>query len=247
MANARAIKLVDAGSGVGVLQEFVDGDALDLAGAVNEAAAVTLASASTVAIGAAAANTINVSGSNTVNAFDVAPSGVTRRLVFGGSLTLTHNTASLILPTAASIVTAAGDTAEFISLGSGNWRCAWYQRADGKALAFVPYYETTVAWTLGGSITITHGLGVVPKRVEFEVVAKVAINLLAIGQAEELGGTYVPYGVATTQYGVAAGRKTTSNLIVGVGNGGLVSTNSSGTMGAVSPSQGDLKVKVWGA
>lgn len=97
--------------------------------ALNEAPIVTLASAATVNIGAAASNTINISGANAITAFDVAASGVVRRLVFQGALQLTHNATSLILPGAANITTASGDSAEFVSLGGGNWRCLRYQRA----------------------------------------------------------------------------------------------------------------------
>jgi len=53
---------------------------------------------------------------------------------FSGALTLTHNATSLILPGGASITTAAGDVAYFVSLGSGNWRCTGYQKANGQAV-----------------------------------------------------------------------------------------------------------------
>lgn len=106
-----------------------------LTSALNEAPAVTIASASTVNIGAAAANTISVSGTTTITAFDAIAASAVRRLVFGGALTLTHNGTSLILPTGANITTAAGDVAEFVSLGSGNWRCVNYMRASGAALS----------------------------------------------------------------------------------------------------------------
>ncbi|WP_324730966.1 hypothetical protein [Pseudomonas paeninsulae] len=101
--------------------------------ALNEAAIVTLASAATVDIGAAKANTISISGTTTITALGTIASGALRRLVFQGALTLTHNATSLILPTVANITTAAGDVAEFVSLGSGNWRCISYLRADGLA------------------------------------------------------------------------------------------------------------------
>lgn len=106
-----------------------------LSSALNEAPVVTIASASTVNIGAAAANTISVSGTTTITAFDSIASGAKRVVVFQGILTLTHNSTSLILPTAANITTAAGDVAEFVSLGSGNWRCTGYMRASGQPLA----------------------------------------------------------------------------------------------------------------
>ena len=106
-----------------------------ISSALNEAPLVTLASAATVNISAAAANTINISGTTTITAFDSIASGAKRVLVFQGALTLTHNSTSLILPTATNVITAAGDIAEFVSLGSGNWRCTNYQRADGTPLA----------------------------------------------------------------------------------------------------------------
>lgn len=105
-----------------------------LAGAINEAPTVTLASASTVNIGAAAANTISISGTASITAFDTVAAGAVRRLIFQGVLTLTYNATSLILPTSASITTAANDAATFLSLGSGNWKCVNYSKADGSAL-----------------------------------------------------------------------------------------------------------------
>lgn len=107
-----------------------------LTGALNEAPIVTIASAATVNIGAATANTVSISGTVTITAFDTIASGALRRLHFQAALTLTHNGTSLILPTAANITTAAGDVAEFVSLGAGNWRCLNYQRANGDSVAF---------------------------------------------------------------------------------------------------------------
>jgi len=245
MASARALKLVDAGSGEGILQEFLDGEALTLAGALDEAAPVTIAAASTVNIGAAAANTINVSGTTTITAFDVAPSGVTRKVLFSGVLTLSHNPLSLILPGGANIATAAGDSATFQSLGGGNWRCTSYQRSDGRALVGGLYYETTVAWTGGGILTVNHNLGVIPGSVTFELVAKTAIFQLAAGQVEEVSpGPFVQFGTPTTQYGVTANRKTTTTVMVNIANAGLVMSQANGNSGAVTPAQVDLKIKV---
>ena len=105
-----------------------------MTGALNEAAAVTLASGATLDIGTANSNTINVTGTTTITSLGTAAAGVRRRLVFAGALTLTHNATSLILPGAANIATAAGDVAEMLSLGSGNWKCVTYQKADGAAI-----------------------------------------------------------------------------------------------------------------
>jgi hypothetical protein len=104
--------------------------------AFNEAAEVALASAATVNIGAAAANSVQITGTTTITGLGSAAAGIRRSLRFAGALTLTHNATSLILPGGANIATAANDTAEFLSLGSGNWVCTAYKRQDGTALAF---------------------------------------------------------------------------------------------------------------
>lgn len=102
--------------------------------ALNEAPAVTIASSTTPAIGAAVGNSILLTGTVTVTGFDTIAAGAFRRVRFAGILTLTYNATSLVLPTAASITTAANDVGEFLSLGSGNWFCTSYTRASGAAL-----------------------------------------------------------------------------------------------------------------
>jgi hypothetical protein len=93
-----------------------------------------IASAGTTNIAAATGNYVHVTGTTTITALGTAQAGASRVVVFDGILTLTHNGTSLILPTGASITTAAGDSAMFVSEGSGNWKCVDYQRADGTAL-----------------------------------------------------------------------------------------------------------------
>lgn len=119
-------------------------------GKVDSGSFGTLASASTTNIGAANGNFGDITGTTTITAFDTVTAGITRKIRFTGVLTLTYNATTLILPTAANIVTASGDTATFISLGSGNWICTQYQRANGTALstaAASSYRRTTVTGT----------------------------------------------------------------------------------------------------
>lgn len=122
----------------------------------------TIASGSAVAIGAAAGRTILVTGNTTITAFDSVDAGITKQVIFGAALTLTHNATSLILPGGANITTAAGDAAIMLSLGSGNWRCIAYQKADGTALVgggfnvvgMIPaHYERSRKWAQKGSDT----------------------------------------------------------------------------------------------
>jgi hypothetical protein len=118
-----------------------------MSGAAFNEAFATIASATTTNIGAAAGNYLQVTGTTTITAFDTVQAGTERTLEFAGALTLTHNSTSLILPSGASIPTAAGDVAIFRSEGSGNWRCVDYTKANGQPLAGLPTTQQLVrAW-----------------------------------------------------------------------------------------------------
>jgi hypothetical protein len=103
----------------------------------------TIASAATTDIGSKSAGSLTISGTTTITSLGTISAGIRKNVVFSGILILTYNATSLILPSNASITTAAGDTAEFESLGAGNWRCNWYQRDDGSALSFADASVTT--------------------------------------------------------------------------------------------------------
>lgn len=93
-----------------------------------------IASAATIDLGSATGDYVNITGTTTITALGTATAGVERTATFTGALTFTHNATSLILPGAANIATAAGDTAVLRSLGSGNWKCVDYCRASGQAI-----------------------------------------------------------------------------------------------------------------
>lgn len=94
-----------------------------------------IASAGTISVGEG--GFFNVTGTTTITDIDFATDKAGRKvwLKFAGILTLTHHATTLILPTGANIVTAAGDVACFVSEGSDNVRCVSYTRASGAALA----------------------------------------------------------------------------------------------------------------
>jgi len=93
-----------------------------------------VASAGTISLGEG--GYFNITGTTTITDFDFATDKAGRKawVKFAGALTLTHNASTLILPTGASIVTAAGDTACFVSEDTDIVRCVAYQRASGAAL-----------------------------------------------------------------------------------------------------------------
>lgn len=148
-------------------------------GAINEAPLTTIASAATVNLAAATSNTVNISGTTTITGFGTFAAGATRRLIFQGALTLTHNATSLILPGGANITTAAGDAAEFVSLGSGNWKCFSYERANGTSVALGPASSPTFA-----AMTLTNG------QIAFPSTQVPSANANTLDDYEE--GTFTP-------------------------------------------------------
>lgn len=111
-------------------------DASWLGGLLDEAvhAITDVASAATCDIGAAATDRVRITGTTTITSLGTSANRL-RFVHFDNALTLTHNATSLILPTGANIVTAAGDAAIFSSDGSGNWRCLAYLKASNSPIA----------------------------------------------------------------------------------------------------------------
>lgn len=141
----------------------ITGTILMSGAALNMAAAVTVASATSTEIGAAASNNITVSGVATITSFDTVTAGIIRYVTFSGVLTLTYNATSMILPGAASITTAAGDVGLFQSLGSGNWKCLVFQKADGTAVAVGTTVATQAQMEAATSLVTT----VTPGRTQY--------------------------------------------------------------------------------
>lgn len=88
-----------------------------------------IASAGTTDLGAVEGHSHDITGTTNITSFGTVSAGIPKFIKFEGALTLTHNATSLILPGGENITTADGDTAVFISEGSGNWRCFGYARA----------------------------------------------------------------------------------------------------------------------
>ena len=97
----------------------------------------------------------DITGTTTTAGFSTVNAGIMKMVQFDGVLQLTHNSTSFNLPTGANITTAAGDRALFRSEGSGNWRCMWYQRASGAALAIADNSVDSDAY-VDGSIDTAH-------------------------------------------------------------------------------------------
>lgn len=113
----------------------------------------TASSATTTNIGATGKPFVHITGTTTITAFDTANKGVLKEVVFDGALTLTHNGTSLILQGAANVTTAAGDSAIFVSEGSGNWRCIGYQSATSNVPVVTSWTAYTPTFTGFGTVS----------------------------------------------------------------------------------------------
>ncbi|WP_271103688.1 hypothetical protein [Pseudomonas tohonis] len=183
-------------------------------GAIDPGPILTVASAATTDIGAARANTLSISGTTGITSFGTAPAGTERWLTFQGVLTITYNATSMILPGLANITTVGGDTALFVSLGGGNWRCMDYMRAAAMpALAIDKGLAT--AWVNFNGVTMT---------------IKGAYNVASVTRIS--AGVYRPNYVnpmATTNYAVAYSAGTGNGRWMYLYNGTFNTTDSTST------------------
>lgn len=171
---------------------------------------VDLASATTTDLGAQTSTNLRITGTTTITGFGTAASGVMRQLRFAASLTLTHNATSLILPAGVNIITAAGDTATAISLGSGNWVVTAYQRANmAGMLDFVQRQTVSVAV---GSVDFVLPAGFQAFEIAFDQVrlATDGASLWLRGSTDG-GATFL----AGTQYANAATYNNATSTAVG--------------------------------
>lgn len=116
-----------------------------------------IASASTVNLDTATGDYVHVTGTTSITAITLSQ-GREGTVVFDGVLTLT-NGASLILPSAANITTAAGDSAVFRGEASGVVRCISYTKADGTAVVggggtIFQAQHRQASGTSGGTLTL---------------------------------------------------------------------------------------------
>lgn len=117
-----------------------------------------VASATTTNLETSTGDLIDVTGTTTITAITLND-GHERTVRFTGILILTHG-ASLLLPGAANITTAAGDFAVFRGYAAGIVRCVGYQKAAGiNLIASNNLSEVSAKYTAKDNISI-HGADV---------------------------------------------------------------------------------------
>ncbi len=125
---------------------------------------------------------VHITGTTTITAITLAD-GRARTVVFDGILTLT-NGASLILPTGASIVTAAGDSCIIRVEAAGDVCVVHYQRASGQALT-----ASAVIGIQGGfkNLTVTGNAGLATATVVAdEVMLETTGNAYTVARSVSL-------------------------------------------------------------
>ena len=110
-----------------------------------------VASAATVTF--AEGGYFHITGTTTISDFDWATpkNGRWAIVTFDGILTITYNATTLKLPGAASITTAAGDTACFVQDNSDNVICVWYQKVDGSPVTTSAFAAASTTQALTGT------------------------------------------------------------------------------------------------
>lgn len=157
-----------------------------------------IASASTINLTTAAGDIVDVTGTSAITAITLAD-GYERQVRFTDALTLTHG-ASLVLPGAANITTAAGDFATFRGYAAGVVRCVSYQKASGAAVTpsvfTTPYDSGEQTISTSGQLVLAHGLGAVPKMVMFTAKCTTGELGFSVGDELYLGGSGNAYNGA---------------------------------------------------
>lgn len=189
-------------------------------------AEAAVASSGTTDIGGQSTHWISVTGTTTITAFgsSAATTDPIYYVRFTGALTLTHNATSLILPTAANITTAAGDSLVAKYEGSGNWRVISYTKASGLATAAIACSHLpngTVIQSVGATpytanadiATLLPNDDTIPQNTEGVELTTVTITPCSATSTIELEFAGAASGAATTLIGCALFMDTTANAV----------------------------------
>lgn len=143
-----------------------------------------VASATTLTLGTDG-NYFDVTGTTTITGIATVRVGSVIKLHFDASLVLTHNASTLNLPGGVDITTTAGDEAEFIERGVGQWACINYRRADGlpvvQPMFTAKFASTDQTITSAGSLTLAHSLGAAPTLVQVQLKCASAEHGYSVG------------------------------------------------------------------
>lgn len=172
-------------------------------GRVDTTQGADIASAGTLVLESATGNLVDVTGTTTITAITLSQ-GHQRLVRFTGALTLTHG-ASLVLPGAVNITTAAGDFALFEGYAAGVVRCAAYITAASSPLG------TTGTATHKGPLDLSAAAA---GQILFPAAQNASAGANTLDDYEE--GTWTPTVGGTATYNLRAGLYTKVGRMVAV-------------------------------
>lgn len=200
---------------------------------IDEARAVAKASAATVDLRTLAGNFCHISGTTTITAIQLND-GQRRLVQFDGVLTLTHG-ASLVLPGAANITTAAGDFAILQGDSGPVTKVVAYSKADGTALVSSGAFTGLLAAPTDTQTFTASGTWTRPSSGQIVVVIAGGGGgggaRQATASSPAAGGGA---GAFISKLFVRSELASTVAVTVGAGGAGRTSTNGAGTPGGQS-------------
>ena len=181
--------------------------------------ASTIASATTTDLGTLPQSYLAISGSTNISSFGTSMSPGFKIVRFASVLNLVQS-ASLLMPTGATITTAAGDTALVQCVSTGNYIVVAYQRADGTPLA-LGTGQVQTANIAAGAVT----------------TAKIANNAVTNALLAQMGATTIKGNASTSTANAADLTGTQVAQTPGIAPPGLITgltlSNDSGTPASV--------------
>lgn len=163
-----------SGGGGGGSGDFKSDGSVTMTGPINEAPSQTInLSTATLDLATTTANTVNIGpgGGSSITSLGTMPAGTRRVLRFTYDGVLFTNNAAIIIPGGANISSKANDTAQVLSLGSGNWLVLQYTKIDGTALVGPPldfatgrgYIDGLIpTWNSATSLSLSAGSAYIP-------------------------------------------------------------------------------------
>lgn len=200
-----------------------------------------LTAAATTDIGSVPQSFVTVNGTTGITSFGTsAQVGSIHVIKFSGSLTLTYNVTSMILPSSGfNLTTQAGDIAFALYLGSGNWQVLAYNPATGNAAVNTSFPLGTVLMGDYGTVPakFVYGYGQALTRTSYApylaAVTRAQSGTLSSGNATiaAIGNTQgFAVGMPVEAAGVNAGCTIASfvaNSSITLNSSGCVTANGS--------------------
>jgi hypothetical protein len=221
----------------------------NIVGSIDLNTATAIASASSINLDNILGNRVHITGTTAITS--IVLSKGPRTVIFDGVLTLTHNTTTNNLPSAANIITAVGDRAIYESDGATVY-CVSYVKASGATV--VDSFRSVQVFTSSGTYTRPTGLvrakitvvggggggsnsnpgtgggggGAAIKLIESATIGSSQIVTIGSGGTAASSGGTSSIGALLSATGGSAGTSTTVGGEGGVGSSGNLNISGGG-------------------